>query len=104
MTVRVSVCYGQPTDEDAFDKHYSEVHIPLANKIPGLLQYTYGKVSSLDKSTPAYYSVAGLVFADSEALKAGLSSPEMGAAAADVNNFATGGVTMFVTQEETVGP
>lgn len=104
MTVRVSVCYGKPTDEEAFDEHYTEVHIPLANKIPGLQKYTYSKVNSLDKSAPAYYSVAGLEFADDEALRVGLSSPEMGAAAADVSSFATGGATMFLTHEEIVGP
>lgn len=104
MTIRVSVCYGKPTDTAAFDDHYRNVHIPLANQVPGLLTYTYGKVGSLNGAEPPYYAVAGLYFADREALQTGLTSPEMGAAAADVRNFASGGATMFVTEEETVGP
>ncbi len=48
MTVRVAVCYGQPTDPAAFDDYYERVHIPLANAIPGLTEYTYAKVSTLD--------------------------------------------------------
>lgn len=104
MTIRVSVCYGKPTDAAAFDDHYQNIHIALANRIPGVQEYTYGKVSSLDGSEPPYYSVAGLYFADHDALQAALTSPEMGAAVADVENFASGGVTMFVTEEHTVGP
>lgn len=104
MTLRVSVCYGKPTDAAAFDEHYQNVHIPLANQLPGLQHYTYGKVCSLDSSEPPYYSVAGLYFADRDALRASLTSPEMGAAGSDVKNFASGGATMFVTDEETVGP
>ncbi|MGW0038946.1 EthD family reductase [Gordonia sp. NPDC003376] len=99
MTIRVSVCYGQPADPAAFDEYYARVHIPLANAIPGLQEFTWGPVASLDGSTPPYYAVANLFFADADALKAGLQSAEMGAAAADVANFADGGATMF-TQEE----
>ncbi|MCG7635263.1 EthD family reductase [Gordonia McavH-238-E] len=76
----------------------------MANQVPGLQQYTYGKVSSLGGSEPPYNSVAGLYFADRAALRAGLASPEIGAAGADVKNFSSGGATMFVTEEETVGP
>ena len=44
---------------------------------------------------PAYYFVAFLDFATEADYRAGLGSPEMGKAGADVANFATGGVTMF---------
>ncbi|MDF3283604.1 MULTISPECIES: EthD family reductase [unclassified Gordonia (in: high G+C Gram-positive bacteria)] len=104
MTVRVAVCYGQPADPAAFDDYYERVHIPLANAIPGLTEYTYAKVSTLDGSEPPYYSVASLYFADDDSLKAGLGSPEMAAAAGDVPNFATGGVTMFTHAETSVRP
>jgi uncharacterized protein (TIGR02118 family) len=32
----VMVMYGQPTDADAFEKHYQERHVPLAAKIPNM--------------------------------------------------------------------
>lgn len=101
MTVRVTVCYGQPEDPAAFDEYYERVHIPLANKVPGLTEFTWGKVSSLDGSPPPYYAVAHLSFSDEDAAR-GLSSDEMKAAGADVRNFATGSVTMFIQNENSV--
>ncbi len=100
MAFRVSVCYGRPDDPEVFDDHYERVHIPLAKAVPGLVDFTWGKVASLDGSPPPYYAIASLYFADAAALKAGLRSAEMKAAAADVPTFASGGVTMF-TQDET---
>ncbi len=102
MTYRVAVCYGRPVDPAAFDEYYSSTHIPLARTIPGLTEFTWGKVSALDGSDPAYYAVANLYFSDEESLHAGLTSSEMGAASRDVRNFATGGVTIFSQQEESV--
>ncbi|MCG7632890.1 EthD family reductase [Gordonia McavH-238-E] len=99
MSPRISVCYGKPTDEAAFDDYYTRVHMPLAKAVPGLTRFTFGKVSSLDGTEPPYYAVAGLYFADAETMQTGLRSPEMRAAGADVQNFATGGATMFVADE-----
>src|SRR5260370_41709226 len=36
---KVVVLYKNPKNADAFDKHYSSFHIPLAKKIPGLKKY-----------------------------------------------------------------
>jgi uncharacterized protein (TIGR02118 family) len=94
---RITVCYGQPTDPAAFDSHYAQVHAPLVRQVPGLSGYTGGRCASLDRSEPAYYYLAFLDFATEADYRAGLSSPEMGKAGADVATFATGGVTM-VTQ------
>ncbi|OBB99577.1 EthD family reductase [Gordonia sp. 852002-50395_SCH5434458] len=102
MSIRVCVCYGQPTNPADFDEHYEKVHIPLAKAVPGLTDYTWGKVSSMDASDPPYFAIASLYFADEASMKSGLRSEEMKAAAADVANFATGGVTMFVQNEESV--
>jgi uncharacterized protein (TIGR02118 family) len=33
---KVVALYKNPKNAEAFDKHYSSVHIPLAKKIPGL--------------------------------------------------------------------
>ncbi|MFE7420129.1 EthD family reductase [Rhodococcus sp. NPDC057529] len=99
MSLKVVVCYGHPDDPEAFDAYYRETHMPLARKIPGLAEFTWGKCSALEGDTPPYYGVASLFFPDTETLHNALTSEEMGAAAADVANFATGGVTMY-TQEE----
>lgn len=70
--------------------------------MPGLVSFTVGKCRSMDHSAPAHYMVARLGFATADALKAGLSSPEMKAAGADVANFATGGATMYVCAEDSL--
>jgi uncharacterized protein (TIGR02118 family) len=101
---RVSVCYGQPADPDAFDDYYTNTHTPLALKIPGLSGLTTGKCRSLMPGHAApYYMVASLMFDTAEDLKTALKSPEMPAASADVANFATGGVTLYSTEETVRG-
>jgi uncharacterized protein (TIGR02118 family) len=95
----LTVCYGHPTDPAAFDDYYTSTHVPLANKIPGFTSYTYRHCASLDDSPPPHYLLAELSWPSQEALGAALSSPEAQAAVADVPNFATGGVTMFVAHD-----
>ncbi|MFE3060191.1 EthD family reductase [Nocardia sp. NPDC059239] len=102
MSHQISICYGKPVDPAAFDEYYWTKHIPLANKVPGLADYTYSKCTSLDGSEPAYYAVARLQFDTEDDLQKALSSPEMRAAGKDVRNFATGGVTMYVQNVESV--
>lgn len=98
MTYRVAVCYGHPTDPEAFDKYYNEIHVPLASAVPGLSDFTFRKCSTLDGSDPVFYAVANLEFPDLETMQSGLKSPEMGAAGKDVANFATGTVDMYVQE------
>ena len=92
MTHRVLVQYGQPTDPQAFDQHYRDVHIPITRKIPGLVRFTIARPKSLGGEAP--YLLAELDFESVEAFGAGMQTPEGQASGADVANFATGGVTM----------
>ncbi|SRR6266852_9203442 len=95
----LTVCYGHPADPVGFDEYYTSTHVPLVDKLPGLASYTYRHCESLDGSRPPYYLLAELGFASREALNAALSSPEGGAAAADLANFADGGATMFIAYD-----
>ena len=94
---KVLVLYKKPKSAEAFDKHYASVHIPLAKKIPGLKKYD---VSAGGVGTPAGSSeihlVATLAFDTMDALKAGMGSAEGKAAAADLANFADGGVDLYL--------
>jgi len=91
------VMYKTPKDAAAFDKHYSETHIPLAKKIPGLRKY---EISQGPVATPAgpsgFHLIATLYFDSIGAIQKGFGSAEGKAAAADVQKFATGGVEMFL--------
>ncbi len=35
QTARFVVMYDTPSDVDAFERHYNDVHIPLAKQYPG---------------------------------------------------------------------
>ena len=96
------VLYNTPTDTSAFDRYYQETHIPLAKKIPGLRSYTVnnGMVQAIAGVAP--YLVATLHFDSMADIGAALNSPEGQAAAGDLPNFASGGVTLFMFDTKSV--
>jgi uncharacterized protein (TIGR02118 family) len=99
----VVVMYKTPKDTAAFDKHYSEIHIPLAKKIPGLRKYEISKGTVATPAGPSgFHLIATLHFDDLAAVKAGFSSPEGKAAGADVAKFATGGADMIMYDKKEV--
>ncbi len=56
--VRFLVLYQPPTDTEAFDKHYFEVHVPLAKRLPGLRRYTVSRNPSQLRGPGPYHLVA----------------------------------------------
>jgi uncharacterized protein (TIGR02118 family) len=38
--VRFLILYNKPDDAPAFERHYHDVHMPLAKKLPGLRRAT----------------------------------------------------------------
>jgi uncharacterized protein (TIGR02118 family) len=94
---KVFAMYRHPVDPAAFDAYYYGTHAPLAQQVPGLRSYevTRGPVDALGGSSP-YYLIATLSFDSREAIDAALASPQGQATAADLGNFATGGVDLFV--------
>lgn len=96
------VIYKTPKDAAAFDRHYAEVHVPLAKKIPGLRKFetSVGAVSSPSGPSDAHL-VATLTFDSIASIEAAFASPEGQAAGADIGTFATGGAEMmfFDTKE-----
>ena len=103
MMTRLMVLYGHPKDPAAFDKYYSEIHIPLAKRMQGLKKWTIGKVQGTpDGELSDYYFIADL-YADSRAeLEAILATPEGRQAVEDVPKFASGGVTFIYTDIDEV--
>lgn len=59
----MTVIYKTPKDKDFFEKHYFEVHIPLAKQLPGLIKYEIneGAVVSIT-GHPEPYRIANLYF------------------------------------------
>ncbi|MBS1921388.1 MAG: EthD family reductase [Bacteroidetes bacterium] len=94
--IKGTVFYGHPKDVDAFEKYYAETHLPLVSKTSGVVKAEYTKfLPNPDGTAPAYYRMAELYFDGLAELQQALNSPEGKAMAADLSNFATGGVTII---------
>jgi uncharacterized protein (TIGR02118 family) len=100
---KVIAMYKRPVDPAAFDRYYYATHVPIAKKIPGLRHYevTSGPVTTLDGPSP-YHLVALLSFDSLAAIQAALGTPEGQATAADLGNFATGGVDLYIADTRTI--
>lgn len=102
---RMIVIYKEPRDPQAFDRHYFEVHIPLAKRLPGLLRYEVSRgpiVTML--GAPGTYLIGTLHFADMDAMKRAFASPEGQACAADRELYAPddSGVEMYLVAHDEV--
>ncbi|NDP42412.1 MAG: EthD family reductase [Aromatoleum sp.] len=100
---KVIAMYRMPSDPAAFDGYYYGTHVPLAKKVPGLQRYevTRGPILTLEGPAP-YYLIATLTFASVAEIHSALASPEGKATAADLGNFATAGVEIFIADAEDI--
>ncbi|MHB8657808.1 MAG: EthD family reductase [Solirubrobacteraceae bacterium] len=97
--VKLVVLYGAPEDPAAFDEHYTGTHVPLAEKIPNVRRFEAGKVLGTPDGGPApFYFQAELCFDSAQELAAAMGTPEGQATATDLGNFATGGVTLMISE------
>jgi uncharacterized protein (TIGR02118 family) len=85
--VRFVVLYQRPTDPAAFDRHYFEVHVPLAKKLPGLRSYTVTRNPSTVRGPEPYHLVAELDWDDMVSLQRDFASPLGQEAARDVDTL-----------------
>ena len=92
---RLLTLYAPPSDPDAFRAYFEEKHLLLVEKLPGLRGYSYGfDVAAVEGESQYFCTFAG-DFDNAGALDAALGSPEGEAVAADVPNYATGGVILL---------
>ena len=87
-TARFIVLWGTPTDAEAFDRHYREVHIPLASRLPGLRRYTLSRNPAPIRGEEPLHQVAELDWDDVAALRNAFESQVGRATADDVNHLA----------------
>jgi len=83
MTALFIALYETPADRSAFDRHYRNVHIPLARQLPRLRSYTLGRDLVAVRGGEPCYLVAELQWATMDELRAAFDSPEGRATAAD---------------------
>jgi len=81
---RMVVIYKTPKDVEAFNRHYFDVHVPLAKKLPGLRSYevSFGPITLMGSASDTY--LIGLLHFDSlAAIRTAFTSPEGQACATD---------------------
>lgn len=100
MAVKLFALYAKPDDEEAFLRHYHDIHLPLVRKVPGLRSATISRVDTdLMGGEPAYFLIAEMTFADQAAFEVAMASPENRSAGKDLMNFAKGKVTLLSATE-----
>ena len=93
---RIVALYDKPKDPAAFDRYYETTHVDIAQTMPGLRSIELSKGPVVTAAGGASYHRVGTLRFDSwDDLQKALASPEGQATAADVANFATGGVTLL---------
>ncbi|HEV2680368.1 MAG TPA: EthD family reductase [Rhodanobacter sp.] len=102
---RMLVIYKTPKDPEAFDKHYFDIHIPMAKQLPGLIKYEVSKgpiAALLNASDP--YRVGILHFDSMAAIKEAFDSECGRACAADRKFMAPDDkdVQMFLFDDQSV--
>ena len=93
---RLLTLYPAPSNPEAFRVYFEGTHLPLVEKLPGLRGYSYGfDLTAVDGGESPYFCTFAGDFDDARALDAALASPAGEAVAADVPNYATGGVVLL---------
>jgi uncharacterized protein (TIGR02118 family) len=83
---RVVMMYRTPKDAAAFDQHYFDIHVPLAQLLPGLRKYEILQ-GSTSIENPGFHLVATFHFDDADSATWAFSSPQGLAAEADRRIF-----------------
>lgn len=96
--VKLIAIYKKPTNCEAFDKYYFETHLPLANKMPGLIRTDVDKIYGSPMGETSYYLIANMYFENKEALMQALSSPEGKACGKDLRNFTDNNVELIFSE------
>ena len=94
-------------DPDAFDRHWREVHGPLAALLPNLRGYVQNHVTArldtlADTSMHRIDGISQLWFDDVPSMVTGMDSPENEACVRDISGFLDN-VTLFVQKPGLVG-
>ncbi len=96
--IKLIALYRTPDNPAAFDEHYRTVHMPLAQKMPGLrqMEISHMKPVGSAQTTSSYYLMAEMTFDNEQALQEALQSDAGKASARDLQVFAQGLVELYI--------
>ena len=92
--MKLIALYKTPDNPAAFDDAYSNTHLPLLKKVPGLQETEIIRFTRTIQGK-SFYLMAILHFASDETRRQAMKSPEMAAAGENLNSFAEGLVTLL---------
>ena len=92
---KMIVLYPKSTDPDHYRDYYVHTHLPLVDKLPGLLGRRYSFEVAAPAGESPYFAIFEADFESAEALAAALSSAQGRAVGRDVPNYATGGAVIL---------
>jgi uncharacterized protein (TIGR02118 family) len=92
--LKLIALYKQPENPDVFNNAYFNSHLPLLKKVPGLEKT---EVTPITRTIMGenFFLMAVMHFADEDARRQAMRSPEMAAAGDNLNTFAEGLVTLL---------
>jgi uncharacterized protein (TIGR02118 family) len=100
VAARLIALYATPEDPAAFDAHYRDVHAPIVNRYPAMLDVRLTRADGLGGRDPAFYLMAEMAFDSRADLDAALASEAGIESGRDLQNFAAAGVTLFVVDDD----
>lgn len=99
--IKLVVLYPRPKDIEAFEKLYTEEHVPMAVKnFPGKTKLVASKVLASPQGTPPFYRVAEVHFSSREALDGSTVTPGTKETIAHAVKISSGGLPVFLIAEE----
>lgn len=97
--IKMTALYKKPADIEKFEEHYWNVHVPLNNKMPGLVRVNFTKFTGAPMGEPKFYLQCDMFFNSMDDLNAAMKSSEGRAAGKDLMSFAADLVTMMIGEE-----
>jgi uncharacterized protein (TIGR02118 family) len=94
--IKLIALYKKPADVEAFEEHYTRIHIPLVEKIPGIRKTEWSRITASPTGEAPYYMIYEMYFDNMEAYKVAMKSDENKAAGKDLMSFAKDVVTFMV--------
>ncbi|KGX92542.1 hypothetical protein N781_14475 [Pontibacillus halophilus JSM 076056 = DSM 19796] len=85
---KIMVIYQQPTDVEGFEKHYQEVHMPLAQQVKGVVNASVNKVQQALGTEMNLYQIVEIEFNSMEDLQTAMQSDEWKKVEEDGQNLA----------------
>ena len=96
--IKALILFGKPRDPEHFDQHFADSHRRLLRRIPEVEQLVLNRIAGTLKGDSLFHLIVELQFASEEAMQQGLNSDAGQDVARDFSNFASGGVSILLSQ------